>query len=504
MRVGKLDVVDRMLRAMIRNRITPTLNFWHSTLKMLSSRKHYGACLQVYTTYGHMLPSDKVIFSCLINAALEGGMPESAVSMLNRYQQCDLEVSDYVTAFRAYVAMGNAQLAEKLFMHLGAKTTPLMLNLVLLACINAKQPERAMTNLLKAHEFEDSAENSTPVVDTISYNTVIKGFVASGDMKSCFQCLNSMHSHNLEADDVTLTSLLDISLRDETGAKTEGLIEMLKESGQGKPLDAATCNLFIKGLIRADRANNAFQVYETLKQSGGSPSIVTYSMLIKSLVDAQAMEQALLIVEEMVTSGVAPDEIIFTHLLEGCRLVGNHKLGESLFDDMLASGVRPSEYTLTMMLKLHGRYGAHEKSQKLVETWEVKHGMKPSVIHYTCLMSGCLRSKAYDQCWASYQLMERNGVSPDEVMMTTLFPAMIASKKFERVVHLARRALQRPGGIRVAPATLNHALSQMMGNPAAVQEAQEMSELMQAAGIMVTDRASPRKVPQAAPWRTRP
>jgi pentatricopeptide repeat protein len=488
-RVGKIDVVERMLRLMIRNRVEPSMDFWHSTLKMLSSRKHYSACIVVYNAYGNMLPNDKVIFSCLINAALENGEPERASSMLGRYVCCDLDPVDYVTAFRTYVAIGDSNAAEKLVSVLGPKMTPLMLNLALLACINATQPERAMNLLLKAHRFEAieaGAAKGIQIVDTISYNTVIKGFVVSGDMEHCLQCLENMRTHNLVPDDVTLTSLLEISLTEESGKVTDQLVEMLLETGLSRSMDVGTCNHFIKILLRVDKLKKAMEVYQGIKNSNSSqPSIVTYSMLIKALVDAHDMERALLIVEDMSLAGVPPDEIVFSHLLEGCRLVGNHALGERLFEDMLVAGVRPTEYTLTMMVKLHGRCSAHEKAYKLVESWEAKFGKKPSVIHYTCVMSGCLRGKSYGLAWAAYLLMEKNGVSPDEMLMSTLIPAMVYSQAFDRVLHLARRALRYPRGIKVPAATLNTALTQMQLAPGAEEQAQEMKLLMQAAGVAV-------------------
>jgi len=503
-RVGKIDVVERMLRTMMRNRMIPSIDFWHSTLKMLSSRKHYSSCILVFATYGHVLPNDKVIFSCLINAALESGAPDKAVPMLNRYQQCDLEPADFVTAFRTYVAIGAADEAEKLFWKLGTQMTPLMLNLVLLACINAKQPERAMNLLAKAHHFEtgdnsDLAANGAQIVDTISYNTVIKGFVANGNIENALQCLEHMRTHNLEPDDVTLTSLLEISTADKTGEMTDRLVRKLLESAQVRSLDVGTCNLFIKSLIRAERLEKAIEIYDGLRNCNGSgPTIVTYSMLIKALVDSHNLERALLVVQDMGNAGVSPDEIILTHLLEGCRLVGNHVLGERLFEDMLAAGVRPSEYTLTMMVKLHGRCGAHEKAYQLVESWEAKHSMKPSVIHYTCVMSGCLRSKSYDLAWAAYQLMEKADVSPDEMLMSTLLPAMVAAQNFDRVLHLAKRALRRPGGIRVPAATLNNALTQMLLAPGTEQLSREMKSLMQSADVAVIGRGSAVRVPQAS------
>ena len=52
-----------------------------------------------------------------------------------------------------------------------------------------------------------------------------------------------------------------------------------------------------------------------------------------------------------------------------------------------------AEYTLITMVKLHGRYGAHEETHELAANWEACHGAKPSVTHFTCLMSGCLRTE---------------------------------------------------------------------------------------------------------------
>merc|ERR1719265_2996207 len=57
-RVGKLDVVERLLRSMKRRGAEPSSDFWRTTLKMLSSRKHYDACLSVYNIFGRSLPCD--------------------------------------------------------------------------------------------------------------------------------------------------------------------------------------------------------------------------------------------------------------------------------------------------------------------------------------------------------------------------------------------------------------------------------------------------------------
>merc|ERR1719399_1168209 len=208
-----------------------------------------------------------------------------------------------------------------------------------------------------------------------------------------------------------------------------------------RPVDTVMCTLFIKGLVRAQKLPKAMELYEEMKRrngQGAKPDIVTYSVLIKAFVDGHDLERALLMVEDLTEAGHTPDDIILTHLLEGCRYVGNHALGKRLFEDMLAAGVRPSEFTLITMVKLHGRCGAHNEAYQLVATWEKQHGLKPSVIHYTCLMSGCLRTKNYDQAWQAYELMIEMNVLPDETTMATLIPGMVAAQQWDRTIQLIK------------------------------------------------------------------
>jgi len=251
-----------------------------------------------------------------------------------------------------------------------------------------------------------------------------------------------------------------------------------------RPVDTVMCTLFIKGLVRAQKLPKAFELYEEMKRrncEGARPDIVTYSVLIKAFVDTHDLERALLLVEDMGAAGHAPDDIILTHLLEGCRYVGNHALGKRLFTDMLAAGVKPSEFTLITMVKLHGRCGAHEEAYELVANWEKTHGSAPSVIHYTCLMSGCLRTKQYDQAWRAYQLMMEKNIHPDETTMATLIPGMAAGQQWERVLALATQALKSAPPIAVAGETLNNALSQMrLASGQAVHAAQLQGMMGQA------------------------
>jgi pentatricopeptide repeat protein len=497
-RVGKVDVVERLLRSMKRRGTEPSRDFWRTTLKMLSSRKHFDACLSIYSTFGRTLPSDKIVFSCLINGALEHGAPERAAAMIQQYCEVDLEPKDHVLLFRTYVALNDVEAAEKAFRKLGEKMTALMLNLLLLTCVQSQQPERAFEHLQEAHVLQNRRENKDnidAIVDVVSYNTVIKGFAQAHMLPRCFDLLHEMRSHNLEPDDVTFGTLLDMCIADNDMTAANQVVDLLVRGD--KPVDTVMCTLFIKAFVRAQKLPKALELYEEMKQRnsqsrGPRPDIVTYSVLIKAFVDSHDLERALLLVEDMTAAGHTPDDIILTHLLEGCRYVGNHALGKRLFQDMLQAGVKPSDFTLITMVKLHGRCGAHEEAYQLVANWEKQHGSKPSVIHHTCLMSGCLRTKNYDQAWQAYKLMLETNIQPDETTMATLIPGMLAAQQWDRVIELAKFALKPPTRIPVAPETLNSALSQMRAASGQALQAMQLQTLMQEASIRVAPRNAKR------------
>ena len=90
-----------------------------------------------------MFPNDKMIWSCLVNAALEVGDAESARSTLQQYQKAELDINGHVLLFRTFMVLKDADAAETVFHELGAEASPLMLNLLLLTCGNNKEPSAA-------------------------------------------------------------------------------------------------------------------------------------------------------------------------------------------------------------------------------------------------------------------------------------------------------------------------------------------------------------------------
>jgi len=489
-RCGKMDVTDRMLRTMKRAGIAPSVEFWQHPMKLLSSRKHFGVCLLAYDLWPRQCPADKTVFSCLINAALELGTAERTRPMLEKYMQAELAAKDHVIVFRCYVLLGDADAAEALLRKLGSQATSLMLNLTLSVFVGQKQVERAYTLLQEAHVLE--AGQSQPIVDVISYNTIMKGFVADKNRLRCLDCLRGLLEHQLEPDEITLNALLDVCVADNDSAIANEIGDaLLNGSGHKRKMTSSILTVFIKGLIRAGSLPKALAVYtEMTRRDASIADLITYSVLIKALVDQHRLDEALELVEDMKSKGLCVDDIVLTHLLEGCRHLSDHKRGMELFDEAVKNGVELSDMTLITLLKLHGKCGAHREAFDLVENSESLYGVKLSVIHYTCLISGCLRTKNYDKAWEAFQWMLARKVEPDVTTLTTILPCIVASKQWENVLLAVRRTLQQPKVLRKSndglAESLNHTLAQMRASSCPMKTISEIQAMMKEAGISLS------------------
>mmetsp|Transcript_44268 Transcript_44268/g.126748 ORF Transcript_44268/g.126748 Transcript_44268/m.126748 type:complete len:561 (-) Transcript_44268:71-1753(-) len=437
------------------------------------------------------------VVDALARAAAAGGpavffAAERAAAMLPKYAGADLDTKDHVLIFRVFAALGDVDAAEAAFRRLGGRASSMMLNLLLLACAKAGQPERAALVIRDAHGLEKGQEER--IVDVVSYNTAIKGFAQAGSVHGCFKCFHAMIEHGLEPDGITFSTLLDACVEHSSVGSTRSIVDALIAGGKERA--STVCMLFLKTLVRASRLAKALELYDDMKASGvACADIATYSVLIKALVDQHDLEKALQLLEDLKAAGLSPDDIILTHLLEGCRHAGDHATGKRLFAEMVGSCVKPSEFTLVTMLKLHGRCGAHGEAHDLVAGWKDQHGSAPTVIHYTCLVSGCMRTRSYDQAWKAYQLMRSNGVAPDVTSLSTLLPGMAAAQRWDRVCEAAEAALLSTPPLKVPAEILNNALSQMVAAKESKGQTERLRGLMTNAGVTLS---APRT---ARPWR---
>jgi pentatricopeptide repeat protein len=381
-----------------------------------------------------------------------------------------------VLFFRTFVALDDVESAEAEFRLLGKDMSTLMMNLVLLTCVNAQQPDRALDLLREAHLLEQGLHDN--IVDTVSYNTVLRGYSKAAKGRRCMECFHEMRAHGIQPDDITYNVLLDVCNADGVVPLADVMQFVIGTS------DELLCNAFIKSLVRNRQLQSAHEFLTELHRLGTPPGLAVYTMMIKAFIDQQQeLDTAMAMVKMLREAGHEPDDMVLTLLLEGCHHSGNQVLGKMVFKELVEGGVKPSGFTLITMVKMLGRCGEHEEAHELVSTWAAKFGSEPSVIHYTCLMSGCLRRKNYDQAWRAYELMCESGIQLDDTLLATLLPGMSLAQRWDRCISLVETAVRGPKRINIPLEMVNSTLSHMLDCVGPGELTAKLQALMPEAGV---------------------
>merc|ERR1719316_1312017 len=458
-RVGKADVAEQVIVRMHENGMVPSVQFLQSLLKLFAARKNFAECLRAWELFEPQ--PDQVIYSCLTLAAAETSNAALCREFLAR-SAANFELSgrDVLPLLRLHARKrDHAGAAEDLrdIFRKGWEVEAIVLNTVLAVCVHAPDMEVMEDLVRETKEYEQ--KRGVAVLDIVSYNTLIKSAARRGDVHKCFELLDMIQAAKLEADDVTFSTLLDVCIDREEHELASQALDRMCDSGV--KMNCVLLTTLMKGFIRSHHLDKAMALFDTMRsaESQVKPDMITYSMLIKAQCDAGDMGKALQILEDMLQNQCDVDDVVFTHLIEGCCNVSNVALAEKLFKDMQAANIRPSVYTLTAMVKVYGKCAQSEKAWELVQHMQERFALKPTVVIYTCLISGLMRQKKYADAYSAFQWM-KGMCTPDGQSVSTMILGLADSKMWKELVELCTETVDRKP-MRVSLESYNYAVSKL-------------------------------------------
>merc|ERR1719162_1940894 len=286
------------------------------------------------------------------------------------------------------------------------KPTPITLGCMVEALVVNGQAEEAWDLVCRQEEVD----TEDTMVNTVVFTTVLKGFATARQIEKVFSVYQEMKGRGLECNAITYNTLLDA---------------------------CAKCNLMCR----------APELLEDMHKTNVEPDLITYSTLVKGYCLEGSIEKAFRVLEEMKAEGkLQADEIMFNSLLDGCAKQQRVQEALKLLKEMEASDkANPSNYTLSILVKLLGRARLLGQAFDFVEDIRARHGFRPNVQVYTCLMQACMFNKKLDRALALHDTMVKAGCSPDERLYVALVRGCLhlAPRKATDVV---RAAFQLPGG----------------------------------------------------------
>ncbi|CAE6940013.1 unnamed protein product [Symbiodinium natans] len=338
---------------------------------------------------------------CLANkeqrgAEVQAQLQRIGVQPLQDSKDSNTEIQRAVTTMKAYVKNKDLPNVTAVFNRLkknGVVMRSQIYNCYLDACVQCSDIEAALSL------FEEMKQLG--FVDVVSYNTVLKGYLAAGRMGEARSLVQEMTSRGLAANKVTYNELLNakVAARDRAGM---------------------------------------WSIVDQMLQAGLKANLITCSILLKSLTQHSA-ETDLARVLSLIDSVEEPiDEVLFSSIIEACirikRLdslsdfIGRYKV-KGLFKNISAP-------IYGAMIKAFGEAGYLHQVRELWAQLQ-SHNVKPTAITIGCVVEALVINKQGEEAWQlvqdQLQYDDRKSMI-NTVVYSTVLKGFAVSKRIDRVL----------------------------------------------------------------------
>jgi len=361
---------------------------------------------------------DEVLFSSVIEACIRIKQLDVLSDLMRRYRKqsgfANLAAPTYGSMIKAYGQAGNVKRVRELWQEMeerSVKPTAITLGCMTEALVSNQLADEAWKLLNAQLEIDKSC------VNTVIYSTVLKGFAVARRIDMVFCVYQEMRSKSIPCNSITYNTLLDACAKSCAMDRVGGLLE--------------------------DMASSSVE-----------PDIITYSTIVKGYCLQGDVDKAFQVLADMNGDDkLAPDEIMYNSILDGCAK--QHRVDDALrlLDEMRVKGVVPSNYTLSILVKLLGHARRLSDAFKLVEELSQKHGFRPNVQVYTCLVQACLLNRRLERALALHDTMVADVMCrTDEKFYAVLARGCMQLHQPLKAVEVVRAAYNLTGHSLAAPA----------------------------------------------------
>jgi len=421
-------------------------------------------------------PLDEVLFSTLAEACIRTKKLAVLAEHMFTFsaQGMVLSAPTYGSMIKAFGQMQDVKRVQELWADMvkhGVQPTAITLGCMVEALVMNRRTADAWALALELR----SNETTAPLVNTVIYSTILKGFANAKDLGKVMALYGEMRAHDIQPNTITYNTILNAFAQGGAMHRVAALLEDMKAAVP--PVE---------------------------------PDIVTYSTLVKGFCNSGSLDRALCIMKDMQDEGKnTPDEVMYNSLLDGCSK--EHRLDDALklFDEMKKNGIAPSNFTLSIMVKLLGRCRRLKAALNLVDEVRTDYKVKVNIQVYTCLVQACFNNRQASTAVALHDQIIEEGLIPDEITYSALVKGCLQASLIDQAVHLVKCAhgVARPnaGG---RPAGVNARCLDDVAFALGGKQSEKAKALFVAIGKtsprQETDKAQSKSSNAAdAPWRRR-
>jgi pentatricopeptide repeat protein len=396
------------------------------------------ALLELYTRSGDIddaqrafeeIPKKDVIpWSFMIARYAQSGRSEEAVDLFRRMRQAFVVPNQFTFAslLQACATIEGLVFAKQIHSHV----------LKVGLCLDVFVSNALMDVYAKCGRMENSMALflESPDRNDVTWNTMIVGYVQSGDGEKALKLFLNMLEYQVQATEVTYSSVLRASASLAALDSGVQIHSLTVKSFYDKNIVVA--NALIDMYAKCGSIKDARLVFDMLDERHE----VSWNAMISGYSIHGLGREALKVFEMMQKMKCKPNKLTFVGVLSACSSAGLLDQAQAYFNSMVQDySIEPCIEHYTCMVWLLGRSGHLKKAVKLIEEIPIE----PSIMVWRALLGACVIHNDVDLGRMSAQrVLEMD--PQDEAAHVLLSNIYATAKRWENMASV-RKDMKRKG-----------------------------------------------------------
>ncbi|XP_062084748.1 pentatricopeptide repeat-containing protein At3g05340 isoform X2 [Humulus lupulus] len=249
-----------------------------------------------------------------------------------------------------------------------------------------------------------------PTKDTVSWNTVMSGFLRNGQFQMSFEYFKRMHEWEFrQFDKATLTTILSALDGPEFLYINRMIHGLVIRSGY--ELETTVGNSLITSYFKSGCSSSARRVFDEMFES----NVITWTAMISGLAQTELFEEGFKLFVIMRNGTVDPNSLTYLSSLTACSGLQALNEGRQIHALLWKLGIESDLHLESALMDMYSKCGSMEDAWRIFESAE-----ELDEVSMTVILVGCAQNGLEEEAIQIFKKMVKTGIKVDPNMVSAV------------------------------------------------------------------------------------